>query len=284
VFYLRQQAGRHVQLYERVTPQLLLDRYSRGLRHPRHVGQRRPAARSDLAVATLGCATTRARLLLAGLVRAHVDLVDQLPQRRELVLVDEVKLAHEQHEVAEARVQVRLRSHLLQRRKVQHIHVGVDAEEPLENTADDRVDVGRERLAEAYGEYVFVVQGLLCPTHHVVDVLWRRAADRPLDAHSVGPLVLEARSRAHRRAARRRAHVGQHAVQERDLVVKVGDVHGEPIVQVLALRKLDSVEQPPSSERRVGVLVELEAARARYRALRLEGVEIAAEELLQLLY
>lgn len=71
-----------------------------------------------------GCYRTSSRVLGG-------ELLDELLQRRQLAPLDEAELLHEEDEVLERRVQVRLLAQRHHLREVLVVDVGVHAEQPL---------------------------------------------------------------------------------------------------------------------------------------------------------
>lgn len=149
------------------------------------------------------------------------QLVDQLLQRRQLPLIDQIELLHEEDEVLERRVQVRLLAEAHHLLEVLVVDVRVHAEQPLQDRLGDGQEVLREGHADLRGEQRLVVQLVLHPRHQVVNVLGGAALDRLLDRLAVGPVVLVLGAGGHDAAAVLRAELGDGAVQHVDLVEEV---------------------------------------------------------------
>lgn len=75
---------------------------------------------------------------------ALVELFDKSFQWLELVLLDQLELLRKKEKVLKARVEVRLLTERLDHRHVRVVNVGIDAEEPLKNVANDLGKVLRE--------------------------------------------------------------------------------------------------------------------------------------------
>ena len=138
--------------------------------------------------------------------------------------------------------------------EVRVVDVGVDAKEAGENLAHHPLEVfGKGRaLRERRG----VIRQALHPLQEVIDVFGGAARDGFLHADAVRPPMLVLGPGAHRRAVGVRAIIGQGGVEHRDGVVKVDGVDREPLVEVLAREREDSLAQVAAPEGGVDVLLE----------------------------
>lgn len=90
-------------------------------------------------------------------------------------------------------------------------------------------------------ENLFVVDIALHPTHHLLDVRRRRHLGRPLVVLAILPEVLEFVCRLHLWAGLWGAELGNGAIEEVDLVVKV---HHYSTLDSLSFSQLSALEVP----------------------------------------
>lgn len=195
--------------------------------------------------------TRRARL--AALLAMHLWLqhgLDEVLQGPVVLLADQVKLPAEEHVMFQAGIEVALQAELRDLVEVVAVDVRVDAQEALEDGLDQVGELLRERRADLGREDVVVVEEVLDPVHQVLHVLARGQQHGLLQrngavGHQRGvlPQVLVLVGGDHARARLRRAELGDGAVQHVDLVVEVHHVHRQPLVDVLALGKLDRADE-----------------------------------------
>lgn len=79
-----------------------------------------------------------------GAPRSFAKRLDELLERSELLLVDQLELVHEEDKVLEGGVEVRLLAEGADLRRVRMVDVSIDTEEALEDVLHD----ARERLGE----------------------------------------------------------------------------------------------------------------------------------------
>lgn len=157
----------------------------------------------------------------------------------------------------------------------------------------------RLRLTNTARENCFVVDVALNPAHQLLDVCRRGHFRRPLVVLGVLPQILKSGpvsvspnpygvpnlliGRLHLRARLRGAELGDGAIDQVDLVVKVHHcrcksarirptasrsirrtIDGQPLVLVFALRQLHHLAQAATAECRLGILAKLEASSATF--------------------
>jgi hypothetical protein len=82
-------------------------------------------------------------------------------------------------------------------------------------------------------EESLVVELALYPGHEQLDVLWSRHFKWSLNVLSIRPQVLELLARTHDRTRVFSAELCKGAVKDRNLVVELNRVHGQPLIEVL---------------------------------------------------
>ena len=138
----------------------------------------------------------------------------------------------------------------------------VDAEQPLEDHLDYCFEVPWEGHAQGAREYFLVIQLIFDPSHQKVDVFARADLERGFHVVPVGPEVLVLGPRGHRRTRLCSAEFCQYTIEDIDFIVKLDGVDGEPLVQILTRRQLDSQLHIATAEGHPRDLLEAVAARA----------------------
>lgn len=101
-------------------------------------------------------------------------------------------------------------------------------------------NVGRD------GENVFVVDLAFNPVNKVLDVLWRRKRCWLLELVAVRPEILVPRTATHLRACRLSAVLRHSPIDQVYSVEEVDDVHGHPVIHILARRQSNHILQVDS--------------------------------------
>lgn len=115
-------------------------------------------------------------------------------------------------------------------------------------------------LTNIGGEDVLIVDLYLNPIHKQTHVLGSRQRGRSLVLVLILPAVFILGPTGHNRAGLICAGVADGAINEVDAVEEVDDVHGHPVVEVLAVGQLHCLLQvQPGVQRRLSLLVQIEA-------------------------
>jgi len=164
------------------------------------------------------------------------DCIIKLIQRRELFLVNQIKLVNEQEEVPVARVQMRFNSQRAYMVEVVAVYMRIDPEEPTHNGAYCVAEISGKRYANLVWENVLVVKNALRPVHQGIDVVRGGKLRWSLVLDSVLPEILVSWSCRHDRALLRCTELGDGAVQHVEMIEEVNRVDSKPFVGILAFR------------------------------------------------
>lgn len=94
------------------------------------------------------------------------------------------------------------------------------------NIIRESTDLAREKR--------LVVELTLDPCHEQLNILRRGHFQRSLDILPISPEILKLLPCAHDRAGVLGAKLSQRSIQNRDLVIELNGVDGEPFVEILA--------------------------------------------------
>lgn len=147
-------------------------------------------------------------------------------------------------------VQMALQSQFGDLVKVVAIDVGVDSQEPLEYRLDQVGELLWERSTNLGWEDVVVIEEVLDPVHEILHVVTSWQGHGLLGrqiavASGAGflPQVFVFFSRNHTGTCFGRAELCDGTVKQFDLVVEIDNMHSQPLVDVLVLRKFNRLNQ-----------------------------------------
>jgi len=192
--------------------------------------------------------------------------------------VHEPELLDEVVKVFVASVDVGLGADFAQSVEVMHVNVDEDAIQASQNLFANRAEILGKRHVVLHRKYRLVVNLSLDPIHQIRHVLVSGKFCGFFVFFSVLPEVFELGTSGHGRAGDVGALFTDGAVDQVDPVEEVDDVDGQPVVEVLARRKLDHLPQIDAGiERGLSRLVQRVALSAR-RKLLLGPKSLAAVE------
>ena len=152
------------------------------------------------------------------------ELLDQLSQRRKLLLVYKLKPINKEDKVLETSIEVVLHPQAHDVLEVGVINMRVNPEEPLKDDFDGGTEVLGERDPDLGGEKVLIVELDFDPGHQEVNVLARGDLQWRPHVLPVCPQIFVLRTGRHDGAALWRAELSQSTVNKVDLVVELNCV------------------------------------------------------------
>lgn len=191
----------------------------------------------------------------------------------------------------EAGVKVGLQAETADDAVVMAVDVGVDSVQSLENLLDGRLERGGEGNARVGGEDVGVGEEVGGPGQEMRNVTRSGQTGGLGEVWRVVPEILKLVRGFHLRARLWTAELGDGAVDEIDLVVKVDDwrearksasqprppggaldtIDGQPLIFIFTLGQPDDLFQTATAQRGLGKLLKLPAVGSLLRSLGLEG-------------
>jgi len=168
------------------------------------------------------------------------ELGNELLERGHALLADEVELEHEEDEVLEAGVQVSVGTNALHLGEVRPVDVSIETEQALVDILDGHHEVARELGIFIDRESLGIRNLLAHPIEQQVNVNGSRHTGGLLVVHVVLPQIFVSAS-GHGLALLLGTKLGACTINHVCRVIEVDSVDSNPLVEVLALRELDSL-------------------------------------------